>query len=177
MADNVTQEGRLLRITTPLEDDMLLLDGFSVTEGLSMLYTVDTRLVYAHGPDEPTDKPKIIDPKQLIGQAATIELTQNDDTLRTLSGIISHFSQGFRDTKFSFYQMQIVPVVWVLTQNSQSRIFQHKTVPDILKAVFDGFEVSIQMKREYKPRNYCVQYRESDFDFASRLMEEEGIYY
>jgi len=175
MADKTTQEGRLLRITTPLDDDYLLLESFSVTEGLSRLYAIEAVLV--HEEDDPGAKPTIIDPKKLIGQSATIELTQSDDTLRTLSGMISRFSQGRRDTRFTFYHMQIVPVVWVLTQNSQSRIFQHKSVPDILKTVFNGFEVNIQMKREYKPRNYCVQYRESDFDFASRLMEEEGIYY
>lgn len=175
MADKTTQQDRLLRITTPLEDDYLLLESFSVTEGLSRLYAIETVLL--HEEDDPGAKPTVIDPKKLIGQSATIEVTQNDDTLRTFSGMISRFSQGRRDTRFTFYHMQIVPVVWVLTQNSQSRIFQHKTVPDILDAVFKGFEVNIQLKREYKPRNYCVQYRESDFDFASRLMEEEGIYY
>lgn len=64
-----------------------------------------------------------------------------------------------------------------MTQNIQSRIFQHKSVPDILKKVFKGFEVSYEIQGEFQARNYCVQYRESDFDFASRLMEEEGIYY
>ena len=171
MADKTTQQDRLLRITTPLEDDYLLLESFSVTEGLSRLYAIETVLL--HEEDDPGAKPTVIDPKKLIGQSATIEVTQNDDTLRTFSGMISRFSQGRRDTRFTFYHMQIVPVVWVLTQNSQSRIFQHKTVPDILDAVFKGFEVNIQLKREYKPRNYCVQYRESDFAFASRLMEEE----
>ncbi|HRH46473.1 MAG TPA: type VI secretion system tip protein TssI/VgrG, partial [Pyrinomonadaceae bacterium] len=69
------------------------------------------------------------------------------------------------------------PHVWILTQNVQSRIFQHQTVPDILRKVFADFEVSYEIQGDFKPRNFCVQYRESDFDFASRLMEEEGIYY
>jgi type VI secretion system secreted protein VgrG len=51
------------------------------------------------------------------------------------------------------------------------------SVPDILDKVFKGFPISKQLQGTFKPRNYCVQYRESDFDFASRLMEEEGIYY
>jgi type VI secretion system secreted protein VgrG len=51
------------------------------------------------------------------------------------------------------------------------------SVPDILKKVFTGFQVKYELQDTYEPRNYCVQYRETDFDFASRLMEEEGIYY
>src|SRR5690606_29451277 len=55
--------------------------------------------------------------------------------------------------------------------------FQHISVPDILKAVLDGLEVEYQIQGTFHPRDYCAQYRESDFEFASRLMEEEGIYY
>jgi type VI secretion system secreted protein VgrG len=175
MADKATQDGRLLRITTPLDEDYLLLENFKATEGISMLYSVEVDLL--HEEDDAGGKPTIIDPKSLLGQIATVELTQADDTKRTLSGMITRFAQGGRDTRFTFYQMEIRPAVWVLTQHSQSRIFQHKSVPDILKSVFEGFEVSFQVKRTYKPRNYCVQYRETDFDFVSRLMEEEGIFY
>ena len=67
--------------------------------------------------------------------------------------------------------------MWLLTKRTQSRIFQHVSVPDILKKVFEGFEVAYQIQGTFEPRDYCVQYRESDFAFASRLMEEEGIYY
>src|SRR5690606_6064114 len=51
------------------------------------------------------------------------------------------------------------------------------SVPDILKKIFEGFEVKWEIQGTFNPRNYCVQYRETDFGFASRLMEEEGIYY
>jgi type VI secretion system secreted protein VgrG len=59
----------------------------------------------------------------------------------------------------------------------QSRIFQQKTLPDILKEVLKGLDVSYQIQGTFAPREICVQYRESDFNFASRLMEEEGIFY
>ena len=72
MADKTTQDGRLLRITTPLEADYLLLESFSVTEGLSRLYAIDAVLV--HEEDDPGSRPTIIDPKKLIGQSATIGL-------------------------------------------------------------------------------------------------------
>ena len=59
----------------------------------------------------------------------------------------------------------------------QSRVFQQLSVPDILKQVLQGLNVTYRFHVTYHPRDYCVQYRESDFAFASRLMEEEGIYY
>ncbi len=65
----------------------------------------------------------------------------------------------------------------LLTRKTQSRIFQHITVPDILKKVLTGLDVTWEIQGPFEPRDYCVQYRETDFDFASRLMEEEGIYY
>jgi type VI secretion system secreted protein VgrG len=71
----------------------------------------------------------------------------------------------------------VVPKLWLLTKKVRSRIFQHLTVPDILKQVFTGFDVNYDITGTYYQRDFCVQYRESDFDFASRLMEEEGIYY
>ena len=78
---------------------------------------------------------------------------------------------------FTRYQAEIVPQLWLLTRKAQSRIFQQVAVPDILKQVLTGLSVDYQLQGTYKPRDYCVQYRETDFDFASRIMEEEGIYY
>src|SRR5437588_127803 len=66
---------------------------------------------------------------------------------------------------------------WLLTKRAQSRIFQHQSVPDILKKVLTGVDVAYEIQGTFEPRDYCVQYRETDFHFASRLMEEEGIYY
>ena len=71
----------------------------------------------------------------------------------------------------------MVPEFWKLTKKAQSRIFQHKSVPDILKKVLEGLDVTYEIQGTFHPRDFCVQYRETDFNFASRLMEEEGIYY
>src|SRR5208282_5781297 len=87
------------------------------------------------------------------------------------------FSQGSRDETFVKYRAELVPKLWLLTKNVQSRIFQHLSVPDILHQVLTGVDVTYEILATYYQRDYCVQYRESDFDFASRLMEEEGIYY
>ena len=147
----------------------------TATEEISALFSYEVELL--HEEDAPGFEATNIDAKKLLGQAVGITIDQRDGTIRWLGGMINHFSQGHRDVRFSYYYATIVPYVWLLTQISQSRIFQHKSVPDILKAVFVGFEVSYELQGTYEPRNYCVQYRESDWDFASRLMEEEGIFY
>ncbi|MGZ5426468.1 MAG: type VI secretion system Vgr family protein, partial [Thermoanaerobaculia bacterium] len=85
-----------------------------------------------------------------------------------------------RDEKFTSYVLDLVPAVFLLSRKTQSRIFQQKKIPDILKEVLKGVEglvVTQEIQGTFEPRDYCVQYRESDFAFASRLMEEEGIYY
>ncbi|GIU82510.1 MAG: type VI secretion system tip protein VgrG [Acidobacteria bacterium] len=171
-----TQDGRLLRISVSnLERDFLLLQTLTVTEGISELFRIEVELLHAE--NSPGYEVTEIDAASILGMPATITISQRDGLERCFNGIIQSFSQGYRDTRFSKYRATIVPAVWVLTQNVQSRIFQQLSVPEILKRIFEGFEVVFKLQRNYHPRNYCTQYRESDFDFASRLMEEEGIYY
>ena len=170
-----TQDGRLMSISTPLGKDFMLINRFTAHEGLSQLFSFDVELLH-----EETDagySPTAVDPKSLIGQAVTIFIESEDGAKREFTGMVNKFSQGNRDVRFSYYYISVVPHVWLLTQKSQSRIFQQMSVPDILKKVFAGFQVKHELQERYEPRNYCVQYRETDFDFASRLMEEEGIYY
>ena len=97
---------------------------------------------------------------------------------------MSRVAQRGRDQTFTTYRLEVVPKFWLLTRRKQSRIFQYMTVPEILNKVFSGladgvrFNLDWELKQaSYQRREYCVQYRESDFAFASRLMEEEGIYY
>ena len=172
---NTTQRNRLLRISTALEEDFLLINRFSGREEISSLFSFEVELL--HEEEKSGYEPTVINAEYLLGQAVAVEINQRDGTTRWLNGIINHFSQGHRDVRFSYYKATIVPSVWILTQINQSRIFQHKSVPEILKEVFQNFDVSYELQSSFKPRNYCVQYRETDFDFASRLMEEEGIYY
>ncbi|HEY0459014.1 MAG TPA: type VI secretion system tip protein TssI/VgrG, partial [Pyrinomonadaceae bacterium] len=170
-----TQDGRLMSISTPLGKDYLLVNRFTAHEGLSQLFSFDVELL--HEENEATFSPTAIDPHSLIGQAVTIYISASDGSKREFTGMVNKFSQGNRDVRFSYYYVSVVPHVWILTQKSESRIFQQISVPDILKKVFTGFQVKYELQESYEPRNYCVQYRETDFDFAARLMEEEGIYY
>jgi type VI secretion system secreted protein VgrG len=172
-----TQSKRPLRVTTPLGPDALLLTSFTGSEEVSRLYQFQLELLrpLAKGP-VPFD--------QVLGQPASIGLELPKEKWRHFHGIINRFSQGKivklsqnADETFIQYKAEIVPQFWLLTKKTQSRIFQHKTVPDILKEVLTGLKVTFNLTGTWQPRDYCVQYRESDFDFASRLMEEEGIFY
>lgn len=171
-----TQAGRLMAVTTPLGPNALLLETLTGTEELSALFT------FRLGVLAPPETQFTFD--QLLGQSVTIALSMPGNTFRFLNGIVVSLSEegqvhGPRGTTaFVRYRAEVVPKIWLLTRRMQSRIFQQIKVPDILKKVFTGFEVDwAGLQGTYEPRDYCVQYRESDFDFASRIMEEEGIYY
>ncbi|HEX5354726.1 MAG TPA: type VI secretion system tip protein TssI/VgrG, partial [Aquabacterium sp.] len=83
--------------------------------------------------------------------------------------------------RYFAYQAEVRPWLWFLTRTSDCRIFQEMSVPDIVKKVFDDHasvaHVKLKLFRTYQPRTYCVQYRESDFQFVTRLLEREGIYW
>ncbi len=170
-----SQADRPMAVSTPLGPDVLLLQQFSGSEFLSRLFRFQLEMLAESSTD--------IDFDQILGQSVTVTLQMPDGSSRYLNGIVNRFSQGQRvpsamgSAFFTRYLAEIVPQFWLLTRKAQSRIFQQTAVPDILKQVLTGLSVEYHLQGTYKPRDYCVQYRETDFNFASRLMEEEGIYY
>jgi type VI secretion system secreted protein VgrG len=176
-AEKYTQDNRPIAVTTPLGKDVLLLEEVTGTEALSGLFAFELAMLALADAD--------VDFQKVVGQAVTVTLRSGTDKLgaRYLNGFVRRFRQGERIagqdgySQFVRYRAEVVPKVWLLTRSTQSRIFQQMKVPDILKQVFAGYDVSYQLQGDYQPRDYCTQYRETDFDFASRLMEEEGIYY
>jgi type VI secretion system secreted protein VgrG len=163
------QANRPITISTPLQRDAFLLTGFSGQEAISDLFCYQLDLVALNKTPIPFEK--------LLGQKITVTLRLPTGKLRYFNGICNRISQGQRDEIFTEYQMEIVPQLWLLTRITQSRIFQHVSVPDILKEVLRGIPLQCEIAGTFEPRDYCVQYRETDFQFVSRLMEEEGIYY
>lgn len=170
------QKDRLLSISTPLGEDYLLLNKIRVEERISELFEINVELLYDEEEDDSYEI-TLVAGKDIVGKTVGISMTQDDGGKRKLFGMVNNFTVIGRNRRFTAYYATIVPHVWRLTRNFQSRIFQHKSVRDILKEVFKGYNFVDQLQAEYKPRNYCAQYQESDFAFASRLMEEEGIYY
>ena len=163
------QADRPLAITTPLGKDVLLLNALRGREAISKLFCFQLDLL--------AESSEAIAFDSLLGKNVTVEMRLEDGTTRYFNGSVKRFSQGGRDENWVRYRAEIVPQLWLLSRKVRSRIFQHVTVPEILRTVFTGLNVNYEISSTYYPRDYCVQYRESDFDFASRLMEEEGIYY
>jgi type VI secretion system secreted protein VgrG len=164
-----TQTHRPLAITTPLGKDILLLTSIRGHEAISQLFNFQLDLL-AEAENE-------IRFDRVVGQNVTVEMRLANEEKRYFNGLVKRFSQGARDEVFVHFRAELVPKLWLLTKKVRSRIFQHLTVPDILRRVLNGLDVTYEVSGTYYQRDYCVQYRESDFDFASRLMEEEGIYY
>ena len=120
-----------------------------------------------------------LDLEKQLGQPITVCLLTRNGTERYFSGIASHVSYTGPKGHLSSYTAVLRPWLYFLNHASDNRIFQKMTVPDILAEVFKGHGSSAKksLSGKYRKRDYCVQYGETDFDFASRLMEEEGIYY
>jgi len=102
---------------------------------------------------------------------------------RTIHGVVSQVEQHDADARLWYYRFTLVPKAWFLLHRIDCRIFQEMDVPAIVKKVLDGAglvsgdDYHVSLQGTYATREYCVQYRESDWDFVSRLLEEEGIYY
>jgi len=166
-----TQASRRIAITTPLGEDKMLLRGFSGSEGISQLFHFNLDLLSEN------DSVSFHD---IVGKNVSLTILDAEGEKRYWHGFISRFSQGHQDGKLTAYHAQMVPWLWFLTRTSDCRIFQNKKVPDIIQKVFKDLNFSdfeLHLYGDFAPRDYCVQYRETDFNFVSRLMEEEGIYY
>ncbi|MGO9066604.1 MAG: type VI secretion system Vgr family protein [Candidatus Sulfotelmatobacter sp.] len=174
MADeNYTQDNRLLILDTPLGKDVLLLQELTGEEGVSRLFNYELNLL-SHENDS-------IVFSDIVGQKVSITLSRPDGTSRYISGYVSRFTQGDTDDRnFTHYHAQVVPWLWFLTRQADCRIFQNLAVPDIISQVFNLFDFKdfrLSLKNTYPQLEYCVQYRETSFNFVSRLMEEFGIFY
>jgi len=174
---NYTQENRFIAIETPLGEDVLLLAGFRGTEGISTLSNFKLDLI--------SENHNVVF-EDIIGKYVTISMLLADGEQRFFNGIIANFAQegGGGETgsnpNLSFYTATMVPWFWLHTQTANSRIFQKLSVPDIVEKIFTekGFlDYKLAFHENYDKRDYCVQYRETDFNFISRLLEDEGIYY
>lgn len=165
------QEGRLCRISTPLGADVLFLQELKGHEAMSELFRYELLLVAADG---------ALDFSQIIGKAVTLTIDLADGSPRYICGVVSRFAQTGSDLRLTTYRAEIVPWLWLLTRRTDCRIFQNKNVQDIVTEVFDklGFtDFEFNLNGTYDPMVNCVQYRETDFDFVSRLLETAGIFY
>jgi len=166
-----SQAERLIAFESPLGKDVLLLEGFTGQEGISRLFHFNLDLLSENNS---------LAYKNIIGQRVSIRIKLQDDKERYINGFVSRFSQSGGIQWFTRYQAEVVPWLWFLTRTADCRIFQNMTIPDIIAKIFSdlGFtDFKKSLQGTYSPREYCVQYRETDFNFISRLMEQYGIFY
>lgn len=160
-----------IHFKSPLPAEDLLFESMTATSGLSTLGETQLHLL--------SEKPDV-SPDALLGQVVSVELTLRDGSLRHWSGHCTRFGMGAPSGKHYGYAMTVRPWLWFLTRTSDCRIFQELSVPDIVKQVFGDHPIAkfeFNLFRSYGLRTYCVQYRESDYQFVARLLEEEGIYW
>lgn len=170
-----SQAARPMRVDTPLPDDTLLLEAFEAEEGLSRPYLYTMELL-SEDPD--------VDPADLLRKPALVSIVTEDGQDPFLThGLIRSFVQLDMAEGLARYRAELVPAFWFLTQTVDCRIFQNMTVLEIVAQVLDeagsvgAVKHEVRCTRSYPQREFCVQYRESAFNFVSRLLEDEGIFY
>jgi|HubBroStandDraft_1064217.scaffolds.fasta_scaffold00420_6 type VI secretion system secreted protein VgrG len=173
-----TQKDSLIAVSVDgLQEDEVLLQGLTGVEGLSRLFTFHLDLL---SQEDSIDFTKVLGKKVVVTIA-----TAKPNTPRYINGYVSRFAQSGFDATFYHYQMEVVPWFWFLTRQTDCRIFQAKSVPEIVTEIFDqqkdkshtaDYKMNVNAG-DYDELEYCVQYRETTFNFVSRLLEHEGIFY
>ncbi|MBJ6799956.1 type VI secretion system Vgr family protein [Geomonas propionica] len=172
-----TQRDRLISIRTSLGEDALLLMELTGEEGISRSFNFELSLL---------SERHSIPLQALPGSNATVSITLANGNKRYLNGIISTFTQGRsggedgEDSPFFFYRCTLVSWFWTLSKSADIRIFQNRSTPEIVEQVFQSHGLSwyrFDLRGSYDKREFCVQYRETAFNFISRLLEEEGLFY
>jgi type VI secretion system secreted protein VgrG len=175
-----TQANRRIELTTPLGADVLLVRRASIQEQISRLFHIELELS--------SDKIDI-DFNEIVGKNVTLRLDLPGQQKRFFNGFVNRFVQNKAERGFASYRATVVPWLWFLTRSADCKIFQQSmpeppdpmTVPGIVKKVFKdhGFEDfrDDALSGDYREWEFCVQYRETAFNFVSRLLEQEGIAY
>lgn len=164
-----TQTDRQFELTVPKDAGTLLLISFDYREELGKPFVLRVRCT----PEETGAKPELA-----LRKTATLRINMGENRMRFLSGEVAKVSQPADTRGPRVYELTIVPKLWMLRHRTDCRIFQEMKVPDIIKDVLERAKVPApadNLKGSYRKWEYCVQYRESDLNFVTRLMEQEGI--
>ena len=171
MPPNYSQDDQPLAIETPLGKDKLLLEAVNGEEGLGALFVFRLECLSVE---------ETLSDTSIVGKQVSFRVNDSSNSPRWFSGYVSRFSWMGRDDVLTRWQVEVVPSLWFASLTSDCKIFQQQSVPDIVEAVLgDTSEITLSKKisGSHSPLDYCVQYRETDFAFVSRLMEHEGIGY
>ncbi|MCU9849880.1 type VI secretion system tip protein VgrG [Defluviimonas sp. WL0024] len=167
-----TRDNEPIRLTGDFSPDDISFRRAVVREGLSQIYEVKLEFLWAK-----------LDVKieTFLGKLMTLHLeTSQEGTERLFTGLVVSARVVTIHESELLIEAELRPKLWLLTRRRNSRIFQNMTAPAIIDSILSDHGITRtrnSTSETYGEREYCVQYRESDFDFISRLMEEEGIYY
>ncbi|MEA2343750.1 MAG: type secretion system secreted protein VgrG [Thermoanaerobaculia bacterium] len=167
----LTQTDQLISISTPLGADKLLLRSIRGEERISGLFQFFLEM---------QSEEKSLDFSKIVGKTATVAMKLADGTTRYVNGIVGRFVQAGSDAKLATYYAELHPWFWLMTMSADCRIWQNKSVKDIVTGLFTelGFtDYKDSCTGTYNPLEYCVQYNETAFAFVSRLLESAGIFY
>jgi type VI secretion system secreted protein VgrG len=161
-----------ITLTTPLPPADLRFDTMTYSSGLSQLEEIQLQML-SERPD--------LQPEDLLGHLVDVKIELRDGEKRHVGGYVSRFGMGRHQGRYYGYHATVVPWLWFLTRKSDCRIFQDLDVKEIVTKIFEGHAAIAnyewKLTRMYRKRSYCVQYRETDFNFIARLLEDEGIYW
>jgi type VI secretion system secreted protein VgrG len=165
------QANRSVKVMTPFGPNALVFARMTSLEQVSQPFHCDISLLSESGD---------LDPDRILGKPLIVSLaTTGAEPLRYFHGLVTEFEQVGYSERMHEYRAVTRPWFWFLTRTADCRIFQNKSVPDIFKEVCQkaGFSDLEMHVGTHPKREYCVQYRETDFNFLSRLLEHEGIFY
>ena len=168
--DALKQSKRVGSLETPLGQDKLALSRFEGTEGMSELFEFRV---------DALSKDADIDFNKALGLNCSVRSAYYRDPDRWFDGILVEAQALGMVHELYSYRLVLRPKLWLLSRTANCRIWHDKTALDIIKEVIQaqGVELRTATTRDTRKREYCVQYRETDLAFVSRLMEEEGISY
>lgn len=169
---NWSQKDRSIGIETSLGDDALILLSFNGEEAISELFEFQLNLASQN---------LNITANEIVGNPVDLWIRLNDGSQRFINTYINRFTAGPMYAEgYRSYLATAVPWLWFLSLNQDSRIFQGKTVLQVLEDIFQLYPLAnfeIKCMKQYPENDYCVQYQESDLAFINRLMQEYGIFY
>ncbi|MEO1087759.1 MAG: type VI secretion system tip protein TssI/VgrG, partial [Acidobacteriota bacterium] len=164
------QTDRIAKLQTSLGKDTLSLTRFDGIEGISEFFEFTIEAVA---------EKSVGDLNAIIGQDASI-VFEGQTAQRIFSGVVTAVDDLGLSYEFHTYRLTLRPWLWLLSHTSDCRIYHEMSSTDIIRDVFSrrGFQnFEFKTTENYEPREYCVQYRETDRDFVCRLMEEDGMYF
>ena len=171
MSETIVQSDRWVTIETPLGQDVLIATAVEGVEYISAPFEFKVSALSSQ---------QAIKAADLLGKSVTISMARPGGRRRHVNGIVVAFSGGLVTRGgYRLFNLTIAPTFWVLGRTSDYKVFQEKSVVDIASEILREHSVPFENKLSgsYQPREYCVQYGETDLAFIQRLFAEEGIFY